>query len=274
MTTHESTDTRAPFRALGRRLALLTAGLAFCFPLQAQTGTAAGTRAHAQRAELEAAAVRAEQEAAQAGGNAGVRSRKQAEASALRERLRDGDFRVGDRIYVEMRGAEQPFVDTVTVRAGQTVSIAPLPEISLHGVLRSELEAHLKKEIARYVREPQVTAISFVRVSVLGAVGQQGFYTFPADILLTDALMQSGGITPKSDLDRIEVKRGTREIIAEEEARRAIRDGRTLDQLDIRAGDEITVGENRKTNWYTVFRTAGIALGLVLTIVTIGDRRN
>ena len=57
---------------------------------------------------------------------------------------------------------------------------------------------------------------------MLGAVGQQGFYTFPADLLLTDALMQSGGITPKSDLDRIEVKRGTREIITEDEAREAL----------------------------------------------------
>src|ERR671939_1974922 len=60
----------------------------------------------AQRAELEAMARQAEQTVATA-SDAGLRTRKQAEAEMLRARLRDGDFNVGDRIYVEMRGGQE-----------------------------------------------------------------------------------------------------------------------------------------------------------------------
>jgi hypothetical protein len=211
-------DTGARERRLGWRIAVITVGLVFCLPLQVQaqdgTGTAASQPPSAQRAELDSAARRAEEEASRAGGDAGLRSRKQAEASALRERLRDGDFGVGERIYVEMRGAEVPFADTVTVRAGRVITIATLPEISLRGVLRSELQSHLTREIGRYVRDPKVTATSWVRVSVLGAIGQQGFYAFPADILLTDALMRAGGMREDTNLDKIKIKRGGREVVS------------------------------------------------------------
>jgi hypothetical protein len=264
-------DMTARGMELGWWIALVTAGLAFCLPLQAQDGTG-GTSAQtvsAQRAELDSAARRAEQDAARAGADAGLRSRKQAEASALRERLRDGDFGVGERIFVEMRGAEVPFADTVTVRAGQVVTIGTLPEISLRGVLRSELQSHLTREIGRYVRDPKVTATSWVRVSMLGAIGQQGFYAFPADILLTDALMRAGGMREDTNLDKITVKRGGREVVSEEEARLAIREGRTLDQLDVRAGDEITVGNKRKVNWQTVLRTVSIGVSLIFLVVRL-----
>lgn len=269
-------DTGARNRGLGWRIALVTVGLVFCLPLQAQNGvdSAASRPVSAQRAALDSAARAAEQEAARAGADAGLRSRKQAEASALHERLRDGDFGVGERIYVEMRGAEEPFADTVTVRAGRMITVGTLPEISLQGVLRTELQDHLTREIGRYVRDPKVTATSWVRVSVLGAIGQQGFYAFPADILLTDALMRAGGMREDTNLDKITVKRGTREVVSEEEARLAIREGRTLDQLDVRAGDEITVGEKRQIRWQTVLRTVSIGVSLIFLVIRlskIGD---
>jgi hypothetical protein len=266
-------DTGARRSGLGWRIALLTVGLAFCLPLQAQDGTG-GSSAQpvaAQRAELELAAQRAEQEAAQPGADAGTRSRKEAVANALRERLREGDFGVGERIFVEMRGAEVPFADTVTVRAGKVITIGTLPEISLHGVLRSELQGHLTREIGRYVRDPKVTATSWVRVSVLGSVGQQGFYAFPADILLTDALMRSGGMREDTDLNKITIKRAGREVVSKDEARLAIREGRTLDQLDVRAGDEITVGQKRQVRWALVLRTVTVLLTVFFLIQRLTD---
>jgi protein involved in polysaccharide export with SLBB domain len=170
-----------------------------------------------------------------------------------------------------MRGAEVPFADTVTVRAGRVITIGTLPEISLRGVLRSELQSHLTREIGRYVRDPKVTATSWVRVSVLGAIGQQGFYAFPADILLTDALMRAGGMREDTNLDKIKIKRGGREVVSEEEARLAIREGRTLDQLDVRAGDEITVGNKRNVNWQTVLRTVSIGVSLIFLVVRLSN---
>jgi hypothetical protein len=116
-------------------------------------------------------AAQAEQTVASA-SDAGLRTRKQAEAEMLRARLRDGDFNVGDRIYVEMRGGQQPFADSVTVRPGRVISLPDMPDIPLQGVLRSELQDHLTREVGRYIRNPDVRARTFIRVAVLGAIGK------------------------------------------------------------------------------------------------------
>ena len=75
-----------------------------------------------------------------------------------------------------------------------------------------------------------------------------------------------------TDVDKITVKRGDREIISQEEARRAIRDGRTLDQLDIRAGDEITVGKKREFNWGTALRVLGVVSSLAWLTIRLTRR--
>jgi len=215
--------------------------------------------AQATRAELEAMAVAAD------------RAGRQTEAVLLRERIRSGDFTVGDRVFLEIRGGEKPFADTVTVRGGRVISIPDLglPDIPLQGVLRSELQGHLQREVAKYIREPEVNATSYLRLTMTGAVGRQGFYAFPADILLTDAIMQSGGPRADWDLDNVEIRRSNQVVVDNGAARVAITDGRTLDQLNLRAGDQIVIGQQRPTNWFRVLRTVSVAGGLVFLVVRL-----
>jgi protein involved in polysaccharide export with SLBB domain len=215
-------------------------------------------------------AAQAEQTVASA-SDAGLRTRKQAEAEMLRTRLRDGDFNVGDRIYVEMRGGQQPFADTVTVRPGRVLSLPDMPDIPLQGVLRSELQDHLTREVARYIRNPDVRARTFIRVAVLGAIGKQGFYTFPADMLFTDAIMQAGGPREDTNLEDVEIRRTTRVVLAKEESQRAIREGWTLDQMSLRAGDEVVVGEKRDVNWWRLLRIASIAISTTFAVIRLID---
>jgi len=229
----------------------------------------------ARRADLEAMAAQAEQAAANTTGDAALRTRKQAEAEMLRARLRDGDFNVGDRIYVEMRGGQEPFADTVTVRPGRVISLPDMPDISLQGVLRSELQDHLTREVARYIRNPDVHARTFIRVAVLGAIGKQGFYTFPADMLFTEAIMQAGGPREDSNLEDVEIRRSERVVLAKEDLRRAMQEGWTLDQMSLRAGDEVVVGQERNTDWWRVLRIASMGLSVVfLTIRAIDLFKN
>jgi protein involved in polysaccharide export with SLBB domain len=213
--------------------------------------------------------AQAEQAAANAAGDAGLRTRKQAEAEMLRSRLRDGDFNVGDRIYVEMRGGQEPFADTVTVRPGRVISLPDMPDISLQGVLRSELQDHLTREVGRYIRNPDVRARTFIRVAVLGAIGKQGFYTFPADMLFTDAIMQAGGPREDTNLEDVQVRRSTRVVLAKEDSQQAIREGWTLDQMSLRAGDEVLVGEKHEINWWRALRVASIGLSVTFLVIRL-----
>ena len=131
------------------------------------------THAQATRAQLQMMAVNTDQEAA-ATKDAGMRQQKQLQAATIRARLRDGDFDVGDRVFISIR-TDSTVADTVTVRAGRMIRLANIPDISLQGVLRSELQDYLTTQLTRYIKRPDVQTTSLVRVAVLGSVSKPGF---------------------------------------------------------------------------------------------------
>jgi len=169
-----------------------------------------------------------------------VRQRARAEASLIRARLADGDFRVGDRILVTVEGEEDLSGEHI-VGPGPSITLPQFGEIGLAGVLRSELQSHLTSALARYIRNPVVRVHASLRLSVLGEVNQPGFYVFPADVLLTDVLTVAGGPTRSAKLTDIRIERGDASIWEDEPLQQAIIEGRTLDQLGLRAGDVIVV---------------------------------
>jgi protein involved in polysaccharide export with SLBB domain len=249
-----------PVRALSKWGQRLSLGLALAAGTLGPVSAGAqlrgdGRAGNATRSELETAARAAEQR-----GSAG-----RVEATALRARLQNGDFQPGDRIVVELRGDSSLF-DTLTVRTGPSVRLAGLPDVSLQGVLRSELPDHLTKSLSRYIRQPQVRAESLVRLSVLGQVGKPGFYDFASDMLLTDAIMAAGGPTATAALDRSTVRRGPTVILAKADVERAAQTGATLDRLGLRPGDEITVGEKRVRNWQTIASAIGVVTSLAFAV--------
>ncbi len=213
------------------------------------------------RAQLEAQATAAERD----GGEA-----RRKEAAAIRERLRDGDFQVGDRIVVTVQG-ETFLSDTFAVRAGRVVTFPNLPDVSLQGVLRSELAEHLTREIGKYVRSPTVKATSLVRIAVTGEVASPGFYSVPADFLASDAIMAAGGPTNNADLQKSVLRRGSTVLYDRVAFQRAIANGETLDRLNVRAGDEVVVGEKKRRNWGTMAYVAGSILGLIGAVVALGN---
>jgi polysaccharide export outer membrane protein len=210
-------------------------------------------------------AAEAERQAASAGTEE-LRQQKRVEAAELRERLRDGDFQVGDRIVLSVRG-DSALTDTFVVRAGRTLSLPNLSEISLAGVLRSELQTYLSKEIARYVREPVVQTSSLIRLAVLGEVARPGFYAVGSDVLVTDVIMLAGGPKAEADLRKVSVRRGTREVWAADRIHTAMSQGTTLDQLNLRAGDELVVGERKRRGFGSVLQVvtalSAVAVGIV-----------
>ena len=238
-------------------------------PVLAQRTGSDARRAHATRDQLEALAAEAERAATS--GPRELRDRKRTEAAALRERLREGDFQVGDRMILQVHG-EPTLTDSFTVRSGQVVVLPNLPEISVRGVLRAELQDYLTKQIGRYVRNPDVQATSLIRLAVLGSVQEPGFYSLPADVLISDAIMQAGGPSGEADVSKSVVKRAQREIWSEKAVQAAVTSGKTLDQLNLRAGDELLVGERSRRNWLTAVQAAGAVVGLVAGILLIASR--
>ena len=135
------------------------------------------------------------------------RTKHSAEAAAIRERLKVGDFYPGDRLVVDLFGGEEPFRDTVSVRTGQKVQLATLPAFSLEGVLRSEADSALAAQARRYIQRPVVRTQPLVRLLVTGAVGRPGFVTVRGDAAVSDVVSSAGGLTPASRLQKSKIKR-------------------------------------------------------------------
>ena len=239
---------------------LLIAAMALCLgagALQGQDPAWDPTGLQLSRAELQEMLARYEETAAGGTYSRGMRERARSEAALIRQRLAEGDVRVGDRIILMVEG-HQELTDTFNVVAGRRIVLPDVGEVPLEGVLNSELEAHMRQHIARFLRDPVVRTRSLIRLEIMGAVGAPGFYMVPADMLLTDALMIAGGPTPRAELSKIRIERGEQTLWSDEALREAVIEGRTLDQLSVRAGDAVEVPE--KTSVLERLRDIGVVV--------------
>jgi len=215
----------------------------------------------ATRSELTSLAERLER------GNDSERS----QGAALRARLREGDFRPGDRISLVVEG-NVLVNDTISVVAGPKITMTDIGDIPLTGVLRSELQNHMKTQLAKYIKDARVRVTPLVSVSVLGPVGRPGFYFMPPDIPLTDAVMRAGGPASTADLARSVIKRGTDELYDSRNTQTAFDQGLTLDQLSLRSGDQIVVGTQTTKNWQSIAQVTSVVMSVVLAVYGFSRR--
>lgn len=198
-----------------------------------------------------------------------LRERARDGAELIRQRLEEGDLRIGDRVLIRVEGYPQ-LSDTFNVVAGRMVVLPDIGEVQLAGVLRSELTDHLAAQIGRFIREPIVQARALIRLEIMGAVGRPGFYAIPSDILITDALMMAGGPAQNAKIDEIRIERGERVIWDGETLRQAVIDGRTLDQLNVRAGDAIRVPQD--SGRFATVRTVLVVVSGVVSMLVLASQ--
>jgi len=173
------------------------------------------------------------------------------EAFLLKSRLEKGDFQEGDRMIVQIRNLSMP-TDTFVVRTGRMLQFPEFGELSLEGVLRSELGERISKHLAKYLVDPSVRVVPLLRLAVIGRVSRPTYYYAPADAILSDLLTIAGGLAPDADLNRIVIRRGTDVIWKETDVQTALADGLSLDRLHLRANDQVDVGAKRHIAWLSI----------------------
>jgi polysaccharide export outer membrane protein len=179
---------------------------------------------------------------------------------------RETGFQVGDRILLHVEG-DSALTDTFTVVAGPALRLPNIGEVSLAGVPRGAIEAHLTRELGRYINDPVVQARALIRVSVAGEVTRPGYYAVPIDLVLADALMLAGGATKDARVDQLRVVRGSSSLWSGDKLQTAIARGATLEELGIRGGDRIQVPGQRdpESKW----RVVGLIVTTLATAVTV-----
>jgi protein involved in polysaccharide export with SLBB domain len=190
---------------------------------------------------------------------------------AIRERLADGDFLVGDRIVVTVLG-QRELTDTFTVRQHREVLFPNLSPLSLQGVLRGEVEQHVAEFVAKYVKNPSVKVVPLLRLSVEGSVTRPGFYSVPSDALLSDVIMRAGGPAADGDVSHTVVRREGNLFWGDTFLPEKLYGGATVDALGLRSGDQVVVAEVHKTNNPMMFQLALSALGAVTMLYALYRR--
>jgi protein involved in polysaccharide export with SLBB domain len=206
------------------------------------------------REQLTAAATKAEQ------------SGNPLQAAALRRRLREGDFQVGDRIVLTIV-SDTPHTDTLLVRPGTVIDLPGKAVLPLTGVLRSEVKDLVTAEVLKYVKAEGVDVTPLTRIAVLGEVAHPGYFAFGGNVPITDAIMLAGGPTAAADIERTVVKRQGREYRSTKETRLAVTQGLTLDQLGLNAGDELVVGRHRQLINPVVTTVIGMGASLITLFI-------
>ncbi len=252
-------------RRLAGLAAAATLGIVICQPVGAQAVSPRASTAHSSRSVLDAALLEAERLAATRDSSSEARARSSREAARIRERLRLGDFQPGDRIVLSVEN-DATLADTFVVRAGRRLVLPNVGDVLLDGVLRSELQGHLTREIGRYIRNPVVAAHSLVRIAVLGEVLRPGYFAVAPDLLVSDVIMVAGGPSGIANLQHVSIRRDNAELLPKEDVQHAVALGYTLDQLGVRAGDELVIGRRSDRSFRSVLQTAGVIGGLIVSV--------
>ncbi len=239
-------------------------------PLRAQQDPASmlasSQRSLVTRAELTSTLDSIDRVLKSGGYSSAFRDAKRAEADAIRNRLVDGDLHTGDPLLITIVG-DAALSTGYTVTPNRTIIIAGTIEIPVKGVLRSELEGYLTNELKKQFRDPIVRVTPSLRIQLSGAVNRVGFYNVPAGTPLTDVLMNpsaGGGVSNLAIFDKSKIIRGDHTIIDSRTFKSALATAKTLDELNLQAGDEINVAMKSPTPVLTrVLQVVSAVGGLV-----------
>lgn len=227
-------------------------------------------RSMVTRAELQAALEEIQRNLSSTVYSQSLRSAKQSEANTIRERLAEGDLRSGDEIKLDI--LQEPGLNgTYTVTPARTIVLPGNYEIQMRGVLRSEVQSYLTTQMKKYVNDAYVHATASVRIAIFGGIGHPGFYNVPADKLLSKVLQdEGGGVANNVKLTKSQILRDGQVVIDGTEFNDAVYKGRTLDQLNIQAGDVIQVALKPTSGlfWRIVAAVSGLG-GLIYLAIQI-----
>lgn len=249
---------------LSSRLAPFCALVLLAGALPAQATVTATTRM-ATRAELQRLQGTYDQLAASTAYSERTRAKARAQADEVRRRLRDGDFRVGDRIVLAIGGGVT-VNDTVTVLEGPSIQVQSVRAIDLAGVLRAELATKVATEVREIVKEATVSVQPLTRIAVFGAVTTPGFYSVPAETTIDQLITLAGGPTDAARPERVRLLRGETVLLRGRDMLAAISQGRTLDGLDTREGDILEL--ERADQGWQMQHTVQLATMLVGPLIT------
>jgi len=106
-------------------------------------------------------------------------------------------------------------------------------------------------------------------VGVTGEVARPGYYAVPGDAVVAMLLTAAGGPTKDAQMNKLKLDRAGQTLWQGTEFRRAIAEGRTLEDLRVQAGDQLIVPSKKQSDLFSPIRFIAVLLSIPVTIYTL-----
>jgi polysaccharide export outer membrane protein len=175
-------------------------------------------------------------------------------------------LRPGDILKVDVWGNEDFSGQFIVDETGR-LQYPVLGEIDARNVTLGELRERLRAGLEQIFKSPFVTVTPLFRMAVLGEVRNPGLYTVDPTLSVLDVVAMAGGPAPNGNMNKIRLLRGTETLSL------AFREGRSLQDMGVRSGDQIFVPRRRFTrdDLNLLLQIASLGLTIAIFVNTAGQ---
>ena len=183
-------------------------------------------------------------------------------AGSTEEAGAEGQIQPGDQVVLSI-WREPDLSGTFTVDASGSITLPRLGAIAASDYTGSQLQALVRDEFGRYLRNPTIQVSVLRRVGVQGEVQRPGLYMIDLTKTLRDVISEAGGITETGNPNRIAIVREGQRI--------PLGSGETARYLaaELRSGDQVVVGRRSwfELNSLAIVSTAAVVVSVVVPLL-------
>jgi polysaccharide export outer membrane protein len=173
-------------------------------------------------------------------------------------------LRPGDVLRVEVWGQQQ-FSGQFLVDETGHLQYPVLGDIQVSNLTVAALRDRMRQGLEQIFKSPFVTVAPLFRMAVLGEVRAPGLYTVDPTLSVLDVVAMAGGPSPSGNMNKIRLLR------AGHEQELSFGQGRSLQEMGVRSGDQIVVSRKSfaREDVTFVLGVLQVALSVAILIVTV-----
>jgi polysaccharide export outer membrane protein len=175
-------------------------------------------------------------------------------------------LRPGDILKVDVWGNEAFSGQFIVDETGR-LQYPVLGEIDARNLTLGELRERLKTGLEEIFKSPFITVTPLFRMAVLGEVRLPSLYTVDPTLSVLDVVAMAGGPTPNGNMNKIRLLRDGQQLAL------AFNEGRSLQDMGVRSGDQIIVPKRTFTrdDLQVLMGLAQLGLTIAIFANTLGQ---
>jgi polysaccharide biosynthesis/export protein len=175
-------------------------------------------------------------------------------------------LRPGDVLRVDVWGQTQ-FSGQFLVDETGHLQYPVIGDIQVSNLTVAELRDRMRQGLEQIFKSPFVTVAPLFRMAVLGEVRSPGLYTVDPTLSVLDVVAMAGGPSQSGNMNKIRLLRGG------QEQQLSLKQGRSLQEMGVRSGDQIVVSRKSFAREDTGLLLNIVSIALTVTILVTTLRK-